>query len=284
MEIGVPQLHDFYDFNPDIAVLTNIYEAHLDMFGTREYYNENKLRIFQNHTKDNIAIINKGNEDAYRITKNIKSTKKYFTSKEVIDDGCYLKDNYIYYYDEKIIDVNEAKLQGNHNYENMMCAIMIAKELGIKNNIIVDVIKEFSGVEHRIEFVRNLNGVLYYNDSKATNVTSTQIALSAFNKPTILILGGLDRGHSFDGLKEYMKNVKLIISLGQTAHRIKEWADNLGIECIEKETLKQVVKASFENARSGDVVLLSPACASWDQYKCFEDRGTEFKNLVKELK
>ena len=284
MEIGVPQLHDFYDFNPDIAVLTNIYEAHLDMFGTREYYNENKLRIFQNHTKDNIAIINKGNEDAFRITKNIKSTKKYFTSKEVIDDGCYLKDNYIYYYDEKIIDVNEAKLQGNHNYENMMCAIMIAKELGIKNDIIVETIKEFSGVEHRIEFVRNLNGVEYYNDSKATNVTSTQIALSAFKKPTILILGGLDRGHSFDGLKEYLDNVKLIISYGQTAKRIKEWADKLNIECFEKETLKQVVKTAFENARSGDVVLLSPACASWDQYKCFEDRGTEFKNLVKELK
>ena len=130
MEIGVPQLHDFYDFNPDIAVLTNIYEAHLDMFGTREYYNENKVRMFQNHTKDNIAIINKGNEDAYRITKNIKSTKKYFTSKEVIDDGCYLKDNCIYYYNEKIINVSEAKLQGNHNYENMMCAILVAKELG----------------------------------------------------------------------------------------------------------------------------------------------------------
>lgn len=282
MEIGVPQIHDFYDFNPDIGVLTNIFEAHLDMFGTREYYNENKVRLFQNHTEKNIAIINHDNADAFRITKNIKSTKKYFSSKEEID-GAYLKNDALYYYGEKIIDTKDIKLQGKHNYENIMCAIMISKELGISNDIMCDAIKEFSGVEHRIEFVRTINGVEYYNDSKATNVTSTQIALGAFKKPTILILGGLDRGHSFDGLKDYMENVKLVISLGQTAKRIKEWCDNLNIPCHEFETLKQATDNAYENARSGDVVLLSPACASWDQYKCFEDRGNEFKNFVKGL-
>ena len=186
MEIGVPQLHDFYDFNPDIAVLTNIFEAHLDMFGTREYYNETKLRMFQNHTKNNIAIINHDNKDAYRITQNIKSTKKYFSSSEKID-GAYLLNDDIYYYDEKIINTNDIKLQGKHNYENIMCAIMIAKELNISNDIIVNTIKDFSGVEHRIEYVRTLNGIDFYNDSKATNVTSTQIALSAFSNPTILL-------------------------------------------------------------------------------------------------
>ena len=282
MEIGVPQLHDFYDFNPDIGVLTNIFEAHLDMFGTREYYNENKLRLFQNHTKKNIAIINQGNEDAFRITKDIKSTKKYFSSKEKID-GAYLENDALYYYGEKIIDTKDIKLQGVHNYENIMCAIMIAKELNISNEIMCDVIKEFSGVEHRIEYVRTLNGVEYYNDSKATNVTSTQIALSAFKKPTILILGGLDRGHSFDGLKEYMTNVKLVCSLGQTSKRIKEWCDNLNIPCNSFETLKEATSNAYENANKGDVVLLSPACASWDQYKKFEDRGDEFKNIVKGL-
>ncbi len=282
MEIGVPQIHDFYDFNPDIGVLTNIYEAHLDMFGTREYYNENKVRLFQNHTKKNIAIINKGNEDAYRITKDIKSTKKYFSSKEKID-GAYLENDSIYYYGEKIIDTKDIKLQGVHNYENIMCAIMICKELGISNEIMCDVIKEFSGVEHRIEFVRTLNGIEFYNDSKATNVTSTQIALSAFKKPTILILGGLDRGHSFDGLKEYMNNVKLVCSLGQTSKRIKEWCDNLNIPCNSFETLKEATMNAFENANNGDVVLLSPACASWDQYAKYEDRGDEFKKLVKGL-
>ena len=283
MEIGVPQLHDFYDFNPDIAVLTNIYEAHLDMFKTRDYYNENKLRIFQNHTKDNIAIINHDNADAFRITQNIKSTKKYFSSNDIID-GCYLKDNCIYYYDEKIIDTKDVKLKGKHNYENMMCAIMIAKELNISNDIIVETLKEFNGVEHRIEYSGTINGIDFYNDSKATNVTSTQIALAAFNKPTILILGGLDRGHSFEGLKDYMKNVKLVCSLGQTNKRIKEFCDGLNIKCLVSETLKEALYKAYENAKKNDVVLLSPACASWDQYKCFEDRGTEFKNIVKEIK
>ncbi len=282
MEIGVPQLHDFYDFNPDIGVLTNIFEAHLDMFGTREYYNENKLRLFQNHTKKNIAIINHDNEDAFRITKDIKSTKKYFSSNGKID-GAYLENDALYYYGEKIIDTKDIKLKGKHNYENTMCAIMIAKELGISNKVMCDVIKEFSGVEHRIEYVRTLNGIDFYNDSKATNVTSTQIALSAFKKPTILILGGLDRGHSFDGLKEYMNNVKLVCSLGQTSKRIKEWCDNLNIPCNSFETLKEATMNAFENANNGDVVLLSPACASWDQYAKYEDRGDEFKKLVKGL-
>ena len=283
MEIGVPQLHDFYDFNPDIAVLTNIFEAHLDMFKTREYYNETKLRMFQNHTKKNIAIINHDNEDAFRITKNIKSTKKYFSSSNIID-GAYIKDDAIYYYDEKIINTKDIKLQGKHNYENAMCAIMIAKELNIKNDIIIKTLKEFSGVEHRIEYSGTINGVEFYNDSKATNVTSTQIALNTFKKPTILLLGGLDRGHSFEGLTEYMNNVKLVVSFGQTNKRIKEYCDTINKKCIINETLKEAINSAYNNSKPGDVILLSPACASWDQYKCFEDRGTEFKNIVKEMR
>lgn len=283
MEIGVPQLHDFYDFNPEIAVLTNIYEAHLDMFGTRDNYNASKLRMFQNHTDKNIAIINHDNEDAFRITKDIKSTKWYFSTNEKVD-GCYLKDNDIYFFDEKIINTKDIKLQGNHNYQNAMCAIMIAKHFNVSNDIIINTLKEFSGVEHRIEYTRTINGIEFYNDSKATNVTSTQIALNAFKKPTILILGGLDRGHSFEGLKEYMNNVKLVVSLGQTNKRIKDFCDTINKECHVHETLKEAILDAYENAVSGDVVLLSPACASWDQYKCFEDRGTEFKNIVKELK
>lgn len=282
MEIGVPQLHDFYDFNSDISVLTNIYEAHLDMFKTKDYYNENKLRIFMNHTKNNIAIINKGNIDAYRITQNINSTKKYFSSKEKID-GCYIMNNRIFYYNEEIININDIKLKGIHNYENIMCAIMISKELNIPNEIIKNVISNFTGVEHRIEFVKTINGVDYYNDSKATNVTSTQIALSAFKKPTILLMGGLDRGHSFNELKDYMKNVKLVCSFGQTKNRIKDFCDSINIKTIINETLEEALNTASNNAIGGDVILLSPACASWDQYKSFEDRGNDFKNIVKNM-
>lgn len=282
MEIGVPQLHDFYDFNPDIAVLTNIYEAHLDMFGTREYYNENKLRIFQNHTSKNIAIINKGNEDAYRITKDIKSTKKYFTSKEKID-GAYLENGKIYYYGEKIIDTKDIKLQGNHNYENVMCAIMIAKELGISNEIMCKAISEFTGVEHRIEYVRTFEGKDFYNDSKATNITATQIALSAFKKPTIILLGGQERTQNFLDLKDYMKNTKAVVCYGECKERCKKQIDSLGIKCTMVNTLKEAVEVANKESVSGDVILLSPASASWDQYAKFEDRGDEFKKLVKEL-
>lgn len=282
MEIGVPQLHDFYDFNPDIAVLTNIYEAHLDMFGTREYYNENKLRIFQNHTSKNIAIINKGNEDAYRITKDIKSTKKYFTSKEKID-GAYLENGKIYYYGEEIIDTKDIKLQGNHNYENVMCAIMIAKELGISNEIMCKAISEFTGVEHRIEYVRTFEGKDFYNDSKATNITATQIALSAFKKPTIILLGGQERTQNFLDLKDYMKNTKAVVCYGECKERCKKQIDSLGIKCTMVDTLKEALEVANKESVSGDVILLSPASASWDQYAKFEDRGDEFKKLVKEL-
>ncbi len=282
MEIGVPQLHDFYDFNPDIAVLTNIYEAHLDMFGTREYYNETKLRIFQNHTSKNIAIINKGNADAYRITKDIKSTKKYFTSKEKID-GAYLENGKIYYYGEEIIDTKDIKLQGNHNYENVMCAIMIAKELGISNEIMCKAISEFTGVEHRIEYVRTFEGKDFYNDSKATNITATQIALSAFKKPTIILLGGQERTQNFLDLKDYMKNTKAVVCYGECKERCKKQIDSLGIKCTMVNTLKEAVDVANKESVSGDVILLSPASASWDQYAKFEDRGDEFKKLVKEL-
>ena len=280
MEIGVPQLHDFYDFNPDIAVLTNIFEAHLDMFGTREYYNENKVRMFQNHNDKNIAIINKGNDDAYRITQDIKSTRKFFSSKEEID-GAHLKDGKIYYYDEEIMDTKDAKLQGNHNYENIMCAIMIAKELGISNDIIVNTVKEFSGVEHRIEFVRTLNGKDFYNDSKATNITSTQIALNAFKRPVVLLLGGLDRSQSFLELKDYISTTKLVVCYGECKQRIKEEMESMGIKTIVVDTLKEATITANEHSSAGDVILLSPGAASWDQYKCFEDRGNEFKEIVR---
>ena len=157
---------------------------------------------------------------------------------------------------------------------------MIAKELNIKNEIIKKVLKDFSGVEHRIEYSGTINGVDFYNDSKATNVTSTQIALSAFKKPTILLLGGLDRGHSFYDLKDNMSHVKYILSFGETKSRIEEFAKDLNIKCFKADTLKEVMMKVKEIMKSNDIVLLSPACASWDQYKCFEDRGEEFKKLV----
>ena len=282
METSCQQLENLTKFNPDIAVMTNLSEAHIDFLKSYENYKRVKTKIFQNHDKSKIAILNKEDHDVMEQTKDIKSTKKYFSSKNEID-GCCIKDNAIYYYGEKIVDLKDIKLIGSHNYENIMCAIMVVKELGVSNKAIKEVLKDFKGVEHRMEYVRELNGVRYYNDSKATNLKSTQIALSAFNTPVIILLGGLDRGHDFHELTDYMKNVKHIVALGECRNRVEEFAKEMDIPCTNVETMKEAVPAAVKASSKGDTILLSPASASWDQYKCFEDRGEEFKKLVNEL-
>ena len=282
METSCQQLENLTKFNPDIAVMTNLSEAHIDFLKSYDNYKRVKTKIFQNHDCHNIAVLNHENADVMEMTKDIKSTKKYFSIKEKVD-GCYLKDDSIYYYDEKIIDTKDIRLIGNHNYENIMAAILVVKELGVKNESIVSLLKEFKGVEHRIEFVREYEGIKFYNDSKATNIKATQIALSAFKTPVIILLGGLDRGHSFYELKDYMKYVKHIVALGECRNRVEEFAKDMDIPCTNVETIKEAVPAAVKVATEGDTILLSPASASWDQYKCFEDRGDEFKEIVNNL-
>lgn len=278
MEISIQQLCNFDKFKTNISVLTNIYDAHLDFVGNKENYINIKKRIFNHHTKDDYAILNYDNE----ITKNISDIMSHIEYFSKANDNalCHIKDNSIYYDDKKFISTNELLLKGNHNYENVMAAIMVAKRLNVSDEIIVNTLKEFSGVEHRIEFVRDLNGVKVYNDSKATNVKATEIALNSFNEPTILLLGGLDRGHSFDDLIPHMKNVKLVVSYGQTKDRIKDWCNNLNVDCIVTSKLKEATEIAIDNSIKGDVILLSPACASWDQYKDFEERGRVFKKYI----
>jgi len=281
LEISSHQLNDFINFKTDMSILTNLSEVHIDHFGTYDNYKKQKIRIFDHHTNNNLAIINKDNLDSVNSTKSIPSKKIFFSSSA--DTDICIKNNYIVYKNENIINLSDIKLKGNHNYENIMSAIVIAKEFNITNDIILTVLKDFDGVEHRLEFVKEINGRTFYNDSKATNVKSTQIALNAFNSPTILILGGLDRGHSFDELKNYLKNVKLIVCYGETKERIKTFADSLNIKCNVVDNLTQATITAYNNSKKEDIILLSPACASWDQYKCFEDRGNEFKKVVNNL-
>lgn len=283
LEISGHQMHDCYDFKTNVSVMTNLTEVHIDHFGTYDFYKEMKARIFRHHTESDTAIYNIGNEDVVDKVKNVLSNKISFTAMDGYNSDLYLKDDAIYYHNELIIKTSDIMLQGNHNYENIMCAIAATKKYGVTNEEIFNVLNVFGGVEHRIEFVRNVNGVDYYNDSKATNVKSTQIALNAFNKPTILLLGGLDRGHSFDELEEFLKNTKLIVCYGETKNRIKDFADRLNIKCIVLDNLEEATLEANKNAVSGDVVLLSPACASWDQYKSFEERGDLFKKVVNNL-
>lgn len=282
LEISGHQLHDMPHFKTNIGVMTNLSEVHIDHFGTYENYKKNKARIFQHHTDNEIAILNLENEDVINETKNINSKKIYFSSKKEAD--IYLKDNSIYYFDEKIIDVNDIRLKGIHNIENIMCAIGATKQFGIDNESIKNVLTKFAGVEHRIEFVDKIKTREFYNDSKSTNVKSTQVALSAFKSPVILLLGGLDRGLPFDGLKDYLTHVTHIVCYGETKNIIKEFADSINVDCTVVDTLEVAVKVAYDISEENDTILLSPACASWDQYKDFEERGKEFKKIVEKLK
>lgn len=282
LEISDHQLIDMYDFKSNISVVTNLSEVHIDFHGTYEDYKLAKKRIFNNHTKNDIAILNKSNKDVLEISQDIPDKKLYFSSKETAD--IYLKNNKIIYNEEEIIDTADILIKGNHNYENIMVAIIISKMFGITNDNIKDYFRKFKGVEHRIEFVKKINNRKFYNDSKSTNNESTIIALNSFNEPIILIMGGLDRNIPFDEISSHLKNVKYIISYGETKEKIKELAENNNIKSIVLDNLIDATKKSYEISEEGDVILLSPACASWDQYKDFEERGNEFKDIVNELK
>lgn len=281
-EVSIQQLLNLDDFKTDISVLTNLSEAHIDHVGSYENYVNLKKKIFAHHTKSNIAIINYDNDDCMTITDDINSNKIYFSTNNTNTDA-HLEDNAIYYKNEKIIDIKDIKLVGMHNYQNIMCAISVAKELGIENSSICEVLETFIGVEHRLEFVKRINGRDFYNDSKATNNKSTEIALSSFTRPTILLLGGLDRGQSFEELYDYMKNVKSIVTYGETKEKIKGFALTHNIDCTVVNTLEEATTLAYNLSEENDVILLSPACASWDQYKKFEDRGDDFKRVVNEI-
>lgn len=281
-EISDHQLLDTDKFKTNISVLTNLSRVHIDFHGSYENYKNTKKKIFNNHTNNDLAILNLNNKDVLEITKDIKSTKLYFSNNTKTD--IYLDNNIIYYKDKPILNTNNIKVKGIHNYENIMCMLGVVKEFNIPDDIIIDYLKEFKGVEHRIEFVRNINDISFYNDSKATNTESTIVALKSFNNNVILLLGGLDRGHSFDPLNPYLKNVKYILTFGETKNRIKDWAKKQNINCLVFDSLKEATLKSYELASTNDTVLLSPACASWDQYKCMEDRGNEFKSIVNNFK
>lgn len=280
LEISDHQLCDMYNFKTNVSVLTNITPTHLDFHKSYEVYQMTKKKIFNNHTSDDLAVINKDDEVSMKITDDIKSTKVYYGHDKT--NLAYYDEEGIYYDGKLVIKLDDIILKGKHNYQNIMGAIIAVKKYGVTDEVIQKVLKEFKGVEHRLEYVDTIDGVTYYNDSKATNCVSTITALNSFDKPTILLLGGYDRGHSFHDLDNSMKNVKCVVCFGETKNRIEEFCNDLNIKCYKNDTLKEAMNVVKDICTPGDVVLLSPACASWDQYDRFEDRGDEFKNLVRE--
>ena len=282
MEVSCQQLENMSKFKPNVALLTNFSPAHIDFLKSYENYKHVKAKLFQNQTSEDVAILNAENEDSLNETSDIKSTKKYFSSKKKVE-GTYLVGDDIYYYDEYVLSRSDIKIAGMHNVENVMAATTIVKEFNVPSEVIKEVVSNFKGVEHRLEFSGEVNTRKFYNDTEATNIKCTQIALSSFDQDTFIILGGLERGQNFEDLTPYMKNVKGILAIGTCRDRVKEFGDKLGIPTIVHEYLKDGFKELYDMSTPNSIILLSPASASWDQYKECEVRGAEFKNLVKEL-
>lgn len=290
-EISSFQLETIREFAPKGSAILNITPDHLNRHYTMENYAAVKESITKNQWKvreDDYCVLNYDDKVLREFGKTIKNPV-YFSRKEKSSKGAYLDGRIIRYFDGKddyeVMSVDDMHLFGNHNYENVMAAIAMTIEAGVPLNIIINVIKDFMGVEHRIEYVRDKNGVRYYNDSKGTNPDSSIKALEAMSRPTILIAGGYDKHSEFDEFIEAFDNkVKLMVLLGQTADKIEETAVRHGFtNIIKTDSLEKAVKICAENAVSGDVVLLSPACASWGMFKNYEERGKLFKEYVNSL-
>ena len=290
-EISSFQLETIREFAPKGSAILNITPDHLNRHYTMENYAAVKESITKNQWKvreDDYCVLNYDDKVLREFGKTIKNPV-YFSRKEKPSKGAYLDGRIIRYFDGKddyeVMSVDDMHLFGNHNYENVMAAIAMTIEAGVPLNIIINVIKDFMGVEHRIEYVRDKNGVRYYNDSKGTNPDSSIKALEAMSRPTILIAGGYDKHSEFDEFIEAFDNkVKLMVLLGQTADKIEETAVRHGFtNIIKTDSLEKAVKICAANAVSGDVVLLSPACASWGMFKNYEERGKLFKEYVNSL-
>ena len=285
IELSSFQLMGIETFNPRIAILTNLYDAHLDYHGTRKEYVQAKANITKNQTSSEFFIVNAEQEETMAVAKESNAKIIPFSTRRVLQEGAYIREGWIYFNDEQIMGTKDILLPGAHNLENVLSAIAAAKLSGVNNEAIFNVLNTFSGVKHRLQFISEFKERKFYNDSKATNILATQNAIAAFKEPIILLAGGLDRGNEFDELIPYLKNVKSVVTFGQTAEKIERAAESAGIKTIKRvDNVEKAVPVAYQLSEPGDVVLLSPACASWDQYKTFEVRGDIFIHAVHMLK
>lgn len=280
-ELSSFQLLGIRQFRPHIALITNIYSAHLDYHGTQDEYVSAKLNIVKNQTADDYLIFNYKQKELLNHFE-IESQIIYFSTEEKVN-GSYIVDGKIYFQDEFIIDVDEVVLPGKHNLENILSSIAAAKLSDISNESIIATLKSFEGIKHRLQFVMTLDNVKYYNDSKATNTLATTFALDAFHTPIHWLCGGLDRGNGFEDLNEHISNVKHMYIFGQTTEKLRSFAELHHIPYTVCKDVKDAVLKTKDNTVAGDTVLLSPACASWDQYPTYEVRGEDFIQQVKLL-
>jgi UDP-N-acetylmuramoylalanine--D-glutamate ligase len=284
IELSSFQLLGTKTFHPKVSVFLNLFEAHLDYHKTLDHYANAKANIYKNQTDDDFIVYNADDRMVSDIVKSAKAQKVPFSITKQVENGAYIQNNCVYLKGTKIISLDKVVLVGDHNYENMLAAIAAACLMGASIEGIQDVLSSFQGVPHRLQFVNTINERLFYNDSKATNILATSKALAAFREPVLLLAGGLDRGNSFDQLIPFLDHVKALVLFGQTAQKIKEVGEKAGIEKIYiVDNVEQAVQKAYAESVNKDIILLSPACASWDQYRSFEERGDMFIKAVHKL-
>jgi UDP-N-acetylmuramoylalanine--D-glutamate ligase len=289
-EVSSFQLESTIAFKPKISAILNITPDHLNRHKTMENYIKAKANVFKNQGKEDYVVLNVDNELASNLKQDVKANVIPFSRKIALEKGVYVADGSIVVKndekEERICLVGDLKIPGKHNLENALAAIAISYFAGIDPHVIGDALKNFMGVEHRIEFVDEVKGVRFINDSKGTNPNAAIKAIEAMKTPIVLLAGGMDKGSDFkEFIHAFNEKVKELILIGETAQKIKKTAEENGFySCTIVENLEKAVKIAAEVSKTGDTVLLSPACASWDMYPSFEVRGNHFKECVKMLR
>lgn len=282
LEISNFQLVNIDKFRPEVATIINLTPDHIDFMGSLDNYYKSKTEVYRNMADSDVFLLNADDPVVKEYTDRypVKCAKESFSTDSQSAD-CIAEDGYLEIKGEKIIPLNAIKIVGKHNLQNVMIAVSAAKAIGISNDIILEAVSSFKGVEHRIEFVREIDGVKYYNDSKGTNTDATITALKAFDRGVILLVGGFEKGLPMDEMKKHLGCVKKIIGFGACGARLVH--DLVGEDGIVVTTLDEAVAEANKIAESGDTVLLSPTTSSFDQYTCFEERGDHFKKIINAL-
>ena len=289
-EISSFMLETVLDFHPNVSCITNITPDHLDRHGTMECYIKTKESITKNQTAEDTCVLNYDDPALREFGKTLDMNVVWFSSRETLEHGYCLQGDRIVLKNgdetEDILGIHDLKLLGRHNYENVMCAVAMARAMGVPLENIREAVKNFNAVEHRIEFVEEIRGVKYYNDSKGTNPDAAIQAIRAMPAKTLLIGGGYDKHSEFDEwIEAFDGKVRYLVLIGQTREKIAECAKRHGFtDIIFAENLEEAVQICASRAEEGDYVLLSPACASWGQFKNFEERGEMFKEYVRNLR
>lgn len=291
LEVSSFQLETIQTFRPKVAVVLNVTPDHLDRHRTFEIYVDAKSRIFENQQGSDFAVLNADDPTCVAIAERTRAQVFWFSRQKEVEQGAWVRDGNIVFRDSKgqreILEVSEIPLKGAHNLENVLAAVCAGVLMGCAPERIRQAVQNFKAVEHRLEFVATVNGVDYYNDSKATNVDATIKALESFPANIHLILGGKDKGSDYTVLNDLLrKRVKRVYTIGAAAAKIESQivsSRNGGPELVHAETLENALRKASAVARPGDVVLLAPACASFDQFKSYEHRGRVFKEIVASL-